>query len=105
MPVAYLMVRAVVADPADRAPFDQWYRAEHLADALKVFGAVSAMRGWSEQDPSVHFAFYRFEDAQDAHSLADRPGFQTMIEVVDRRWGARVTRTRVNVVIADEIKG
>ena len=41
----YLIVRAVVADPADRSPFDHWYRTEHLPDALKAFGAVSAMRG------------------------------------------------------------
>ena len=36
---AYLVVRAVVADPTDRAAFDHWYRTEHLPDALKAFKA------------------------------------------------------------------
>ena len=36
---AYLVVRAVVADPADRAAFDHWYRTEHLPDAMKAFKA------------------------------------------------------------------
>jgi len=35
---AWLVVRAVVADAADRAPFDRWYRDEHLPDAVKAFG-------------------------------------------------------------------
>ena len=34
---ACLVVRAVVADPADRADFDHWYRTEHLPDALRAF--------------------------------------------------------------------
>ena len=37
---AYLVVRAVVADPEDRAAFDHWYRTEHLPDALKAFNAA-----------------------------------------------------------------
>ena len=35
---AWLVVRATVADAADRARFDQWYRDEHLPDAVKAFG-------------------------------------------------------------------
>ena len=37
---AYLVVRAVVADPEDRAAFDHWYRTEHLPDAMKAFSAA-----------------------------------------------------------------
>jgi len=54
---ARLVVRAVVADAADRAPFDRWYRDEHLPDAVKAFGAWAAWRGWSRADPSVHCAY------------------------------------------------
>jgi hypothetical protein len=54
---AWLVVRAVVADAADRAPFDRWYRDEHLPDAVKAFGAWAAWRGWSRADPSVHCAY------------------------------------------------
>ena len=32
---AWLVVRATVADAADRARFDHWYRTEHLPDAVK----------------------------------------------------------------------
>ena len=36
---AYLMVRAAVADAADRPGFDRWYETEHLPDAVARFGA------------------------------------------------------------------
>jgi hypothetical protein len=39
------VVRAVVADPADRATFDDWYRREHLPNAAEAFAAQTAWRG------------------------------------------------------------
>jgi hypothetical protein len=102
---AYLVVRAVVADPADRAPFDRWYRTEHLPDALKAFHALSAMRGWSTVDPSVHTAFYRFDTLADAQAISDSPDIQTLIAEFDRVWGTRVVRTRDILPIADELRG
>ena len=54
MPAAWFVVRATVADEADRAAFDQWYRAEHLPDAMKAFDVQTAWRGWSQTDPAVH---------------------------------------------------
>ena len=68
---AYLVVRAVVADPEDRAAFDHWYRTEHLPDAVKAFNARSAMRGWSTNDPSVHTAFYRFDSVEAVRAIGD----------------------------------
>jgi hypothetical protein len=38
---ALLIVRAEVADPADRPHFDRWYNEEHLRDALATFQAVA----------------------------------------------------------------
>lgn len=100
---AYLIVRAVVADPADRSPFDHWYRTEHLPDALKAFGAVSAMRGWSTADPSVHTAWYRFDTMEAVQAISDGAAIKALIAEFDRVWGQRVVRTRDIVAISDEL--
>ncbi len=102
---AYLVVRAVVADPADRARFDHWYRTEHLPDALKAFNAVSAMRGWSTADPSVHTAYYRFGTLDAAQAVSGSPAIKALIAEFDRVWDTRVVRTRDIVPIEDELKG
>jgi len=102
---AYLIVRAVVANPADRAPFDHWYQTEHLPDAARAFNAVSAMRGWSSLDPSVHTAFYRFETVQAAQTASGGDGIKALIAEFDRVWDDRVTRTRDIISISDELKG
>jgi hypothetical protein len=101
---AYLVVRAVVAE-ADRRDFDHWYRTEHLPDAVKAFAALSAWRGWSRTDPSVHYAFYRFPDIATAEALTGSPAIDTLIAEFDARWGTRVTRTREIIGIADEMTG
>jgi hypothetical protein len=102
---AYFIVRAVVADPDDRAAFDHWYRTEHLPDALKAFDADSAMRGWSTLDPSVHTAFYRFNTLQDVQAISASPAIRALIAEFDRVWDTRVVRTRDILAIADELKG
>ena len=102
---AYLVVRAVVADVADREGFDRWYRAEHLPDALKAFNAQSAMRGWSVIDPSVHVAYYRFESVAAVQAVSSGLAIQALIAEFDRVWHTRVVRTRDIVAIADEVKG
>jgi len=105
MTAAYLVVRAVVADPADRPPFDHWYRTEHLPDALKAFSARSAMRGWSTQDPSVHTAFYRFDSLDAAQAIGGSSAIKPLIAEFDRCWGSRVVRGRDIISIADELAG
>jgi hypothetical protein len=102
---AYLVVRAVIADPADRAPFDRWYKAEHLPDALKAFNATSAMRGWSILDPSVHTAYYRFDTLEAAQAISEGPAIKALIAEFDRAWDNRVVRTRDILAIEDELKG
>ncbi len=87
MAKAYLMVRAAVADAADRPGFDRWYEAEHLPDAVARFGAERGWRCRSRTDPAVHYAFYEFADVERARSVLDSPEF-------DRAWRARVARTR-----------
>ena len=100
--MAYLVVRAVVAE-TDRRDFDHWYRTEHLPDAVKAFAAVSAWRGWSRTDPSVHLAFYRFADVAAAEAIGSSPAIRTLIAEFDARWGTRVTRTREVIEVADEV--
>jgi hypothetical protein len=101
---AYFVVRAVVADAADREAFDHWYRTEHLPDAVKAFKAVSAMRGWSTADPSVHMAFYRFESEAAARAIGGSDAIKGLIEEFDRCWGSRVVRSRDILPIEDELK-
>jgi hypothetical protein len=102
---AFFIVRAVVANPADRAAFDTWYRDEHLPDAIKAFGAQSAMRGWSTLDPSVHTAWYRFNSLAGAEAATSGRAIKPLIAEFDRVWGTRVTRSRDIVPIADELEG
>lgn len=100
--IAYLVVRAVVAK-ADRRDFDHWYHTEHLPDAAKAFAAVSAWRGWSRTDPSVHFAFYEFADVAAAEAIGSSPAIRALIAEFDARWGTRVTRTREIIEVASQL--
>ncbi len=91
---AYLVVRAMVTDPADRAAFDRWYADEHLPDALKAFGALHAWRAWSRTEPAVHCAFYALDSVQSAETITTSPAIKALIAEFDARWGGKVTRTR-----------
>jgi hypothetical protein len=102
---AWLVVRAVVADPADRPAFDRWYREEHLPDAMKAFSAQAGWRGWSETDASVHHACYRFDSLSRLRAIMRGPAIAALIEEFDRHWLGRVTRTREVIALADEIAG
>lgn len=56
------LVRSIVGDSADRAPFDEWYSRHHMPLVVKSYGAIEAWRLWSNTDPSCHVAAYRFRD-------------------------------------------
>ena len=90
---ALLIVRAIVPE-ADRTAFDSWYETEHLPQAKAAFNALSARRGWSEQDPGVHIALYEFETLAQASEIADSAQISQLIAEFDRMWENRVTRTR-----------
>jgi hypothetical protein len=91
---ACLMVRAVVADAADRPGFDRWYETDHLPAAVARFGAQRGWRCWSRTDPSAHYAFYEFADLERAQAILDSPELRTLVAEFDQAWGPRVTRTR-----------
>src|ERR1700686_170544 len=91
---ALLMVRAELADAADRPAFDRWYDTEHLPDALKVFQAERAWRCWGAVDPRVRVAVYQFAGGEAAQSVVQSAGMRALVAEFDRAWGARVRRTR-----------
>jgi len=91
---AYLVVRAIVASPADRPAFDRWYADEHLPDAQKAFNAQHAWRAWSRTDPAIHYAFYSFDSVESAEAITTSPAINALIAEFDARWDGSVTRTR-----------
>ena len=100
---AYLIVRAVVPE-VDRAKFDQWYQDVHLPEALAVFDAVSAWRGWSHDDPGVHFAFYEFPSLAEATAIDSSEAMKNMRTDFERNWHDRISRTREFVEIAQNLQ-
>jgi hypothetical protein len=101
MPSAYFVVRATVADPAARKPFDAWYSREHLPDAAKAFGVKNARRFWSITDPALHVAMYEFADQAALDRAMGGDALKTLVAEFDRCW-SQVTRTREMLVLAEE---
>jgi hypothetical protein len=102
MPSAFFVVRATVADPAKRKAFDEWYRREHLPDAVKAFGVKKAWRFWSVSDPSVHQATYEFADQASADRATSGEALKPLVAEFDRCW-PDVKRTREIFVLAEEL--
>ena len=101
---AYLIVRAEVANPEDRQAFDEWYQKEHMPDATRIFKALASRRGWSDVDPTVHYAFYRFADLARAKAIGDSDEIKGLIAEFDRVWQGKVVRTRDVVEIIQSIE-
>ena len=100
---AYLIVRAEVEE-ASRKGFDHWYETEHLPDALRDFKAVSAMRGWSDVDPSVHLAFYEFPNLAAANAILNSDVIKEFVKEFDRHWEGKVVRTRETFEVKQYMK-
>ena len=100
-----LVVRAEVADKADRDPFDHWYETDHLPLAVKIFGARRGWRCWSRTDPAVHYAFYEFDDPKQAEAATAPDRIKPLIADFDRVWGDRVSRHREILEMVQEIAG
>jgi hypothetical protein len=99
-----LVVRAEVPDPADRAPFDQWYATDHLPWAIRVFGARRGWRCWSRTDPAVHYAFYEFDDFDEARAATDSDKNAPLVADFDRVWGNRAPRRREILEIVQQME-
>src|SRR3954467_6196823 len=100
MPKSFLVIRAIVTDATKRAAFDDWYRREHLADAMKVFGATKAWRFWSDTDPSAHQATYQVPDSAAAEAALKSAGMTELIAEFDRVWPG-IPRTREIFTLVD----
>lgn len=90
---AYFMVRAQVADPADRQAFDHWYATHYVPMAMDRFRCEKGWRFRSRSDPSVHYALYQFADMATLRARLDGPGFKELVADFDRAW-PQVPRTR-----------
>ena len=90
---AYLVARAVVANSADRDPFDSWYEIEHLPLAKKKMRAEAAWRFWSRTDITVHYAVYQFSSMSDAVERTSTDDFKGLLKHFDSSW-PNILRTR-----------
>ncbi len=104
MPKTILTVRAIITDPAKRAAFDDWYRREHLPQAMVAFRAEKGWRFWSATDPSAHQAMYRFADRAAVDRALASDGFKTLVADFDRDWPG-IPRTREVLTLAEETDG
>ena len=102
MPKACFVVRAIVADPAKRKAFDEWYHQEHLPDATKAFGISKARRFWSASDPALHLAMYEFPDKAALERATGGEALKPLVAEFDHCW-PDVTRTREVLVLAEEV--
>ena len=81
-----------------RGAFDEWYRDEHLPDAVKAFGVKKARRFWSFSDPSLHVAMYEFADQAALDRAMGGETLKTLVAEFDalavargERWSGRDT--------------
>ena len=102
MPATFFVVRATVADASKRAAFDEWYRREHLPDAVKAFGVKKAWRFWSVTDPALHQATYEFVDQAALDRVISGDALKPLVAEFDRCW-PEVKRTREIFVLAEEL--
>jgi hypothetical protein len=99
------VVRAAVADPAMRARFDHWYSTDHMPWAVRAFKAEKAWRLWSDSDPSVHVAVYRFADKDRLDAALQSEDFKALVADFDRSWPSGVTRAREVLTVAESVPG
>lgn len=98
---AYFMVRAQVANEADRAKFDEWYGTHHVPLAMEKLSAEKAWRYWSRNDPSVHYALYQFSDIGTLRSRIESPDFKLLVADFDKSW-PQVPRSRDLIELVQE---
>jgi hypothetical protein len=100
----FFIVRATVSDATKRAEFDDWYRTEHLPDAVKTFGAQKAWRFWSETDPAVHQATYQFADRAALDHGTRQEAMKRLVADFDKAWPG-IPRQREIMTLVEEWGG
>jgi hypothetical protein len=101
MPATFFIVRAVVVAPL-REKLDHWYSTDHLPWAIKAFKCEKAWRFWSELEPGVHTAVYRFADKAACDVALGGDEFKALVANFNRAFPEGVTRTRDVVTLVEE---
>jgi hypothetical protein len=101
MPTTFFLVRAVVVAPL-REKFDHWYSTDHLPWAIKIFKCEKAWRFWSELEPGVHTAVYRFTDKAACDTALGGDEFKALVADFNRAFPEGVTRTRDILSLVEE---
>jgi hypothetical protein len=101
MPKSFFLVRAVVTETL-REKFDHWYSTDHLPWAVKIFKCDKAWRFWSELEPGVHYAVYRFADKAACDAALGSAEFKELVTDFNRTWPEGVTRTRDVLTLVEE---
>jgi len=101
MSPVFFLVRSVVA-PNLRETFDHWYSTDHLPWAMRAFQCEKAWRFWSEIEPGVHYAVYRFADKASCDAALASAEFKALVADFDRTFPQGVSRTRDVVRLAEE---
>jgi hypothetical protein len=104
MPTTLFLVRAVVA-PHLRDKFNHWYSNNHLPWACRIFKCKKSWRFWSEVEPGVHYAAYKFADRAACDAALATPEFKELVADFSRSWPEGVTRTRDIVTLVEEHGG
>jgi hypothetical protein len=97
-----LSVRSVVADPADRPAFDEWYANDHAMTAYRAFAPIRFWRCWSDADPAVHYVYYEFDSVARITEVSGSPEFAELVADFTNTWGDRVSRSRDIVSVVHE---
>ena len=77
----------------------------HLPLAIKLFGAEKGWRFWSESEPNVHYAAYRFADMNALKQALASVHLKDLIADFDKNWPKGITRTREILNLAEELGG
>ena len=96
----YLIIKSETS-LVDKKQFDDWYSHEHLKEAKKDFGAISAKRGWIANS-DLHVAIYEFQSIKIAQKILKSKKLKLLIEKFDNKWKNKVNRTREIVDIIQE---
>jgi hypothetical protein len=69
-------------------------QADRRAPASEAFDAREAWRGWSDVEPHVHDAFYRFDALDEARAIEPLEAVKDLVAAFGRVWDDRVKRRR-----------
>jgi len=76
-----------------------------VPSSISIFKCDKAWRFWSETEPGVHTAVYRFADKGSCDAALGSAEFKELVADFSRTWPEGVTRTRDIVTLVEEREG